>query len=125
MTVSCCRGCRRNAAGRWTPRPSTSAKGPDLFVFFDAYQNNSPDWLEKTLKENAHRYAFVVMHPPAVPYGARSTWHLFSKAKEEAVRERFLNILGANRRAAAHGPSAQVQCPRAQDRDRERSCNSV
>ena len=37
------------------------------------------------------------MHPPAVPYGARSTWHLFSRAKEEAVRERFLNILGANR----------------------------
>ena len=72
-------------------------KGPDLFVFFDAYQNNSPEWLEKTLKENAHRYAFVVMHPPAVPYGARSTWHLFSKAKEEAVRERFLNILGAHR----------------------------
>lgn len=72
-------------------------KGPDLFIFFDAYQNNSPDWLEKTLKENTHRYAFVVMHPPAVPYGARSTWHLFSKAKEAPTRERFLNILGANR----------------------------
>ncbi len=72
-------------------------KGPDLFVFFDAYQNNSPAWLEKTLKENAHRYAFVVMHPPAVPYGARSTWHLFSKPKEEATRERFLNILGSHR----------------------------
>jgi len=72
-------------------------RGPDLFVFFDAYQSNSPDWLEKTLEEHPHRYAFVVMHPPAVPYGARSTWHLFSKAKEEATRERFLNILGANR----------------------------
>jgi len=72
-------------------------QGPDLFVFFDAYQNNSPDWLAKTLQENAHRYAFVVMHPPAVPYGARSTWHLFSKPKEEAVRERFLKILGAHR----------------------------
>ena len=72
-------------------------RGPDLFIFFDAYQNNSLDWLEKTLKENAHRYAFVVMHPPAVPYGARSTWHLFSRAKEQATRERFLNILGAER----------------------------
>lgn len=73
------------------------AKGPDLFVFFDAYHNNSLDWLERTLKENSHRYAFVVMHPPAVPYDARSSWHLFSRAKEKDARERFLNILGANK----------------------------
>ncbi len=72
-------------------------KGPDLFVFFDAYHNNNLDWLEKTLSENKHRYVFVVMHPPAVPYNARSTWHLFSRAKEKDVRERFLNILGANK----------------------------
>ncbi|HXK37185.1 MAG TPA: metallophosphoesterase, partial [Candidatus Paceibacterota bacterium] len=72
-------------------------KGPDLFVFFDAYHNNNLDWLEKTLKENSHRHAFVVMHPPAVPYGARSTWHLFSREKERDVRERFMDILGANR----------------------------
>lgn len=72
-------------------------RGPDLFVFFDAYHNNNLDWLEKTLRENNHRYAFVVMHPPAVPYNARSTWHLFWRDKEKAVRERFLNILGANR----------------------------
>jgi len=83
-------------------RPVDSAsfyfsKGPDLFIFFDAYHNNNLDWLEKTLQENPHRYVFVVMHPPAVPYDARSTWHLFSRAKEEAARERFLNILGANR----------------------------
>lgn len=72
-------------------------QGPDLFVFFDAYHNNNLDWLEKTLSENKHRHAFVVMHPPAVPYNARSTWHLFWRDKEKAVRERFLNILGANR----------------------------
>jgi len=72
-------------------------KGPDLFVFFDAYHNNNLDWLEKTLSQNKHRYVFVVMHPPAVPYNARSTWHLFSRAKEKDVRERFLNILGANK----------------------------
>jgi len=72
-------------------------KGPDLFVFFDAYHNNSLDWLEKTLSQNRHRYVFVVMHPPAVPYNARSTWHLFSRAREKDVRERFLNILGANK----------------------------
>ena len=72
------------------------AKGPDLFVFFDAYHNNNLDWLQKTLGENKHRYAFVIMHPPAVSYNARSTWHLFSREKDRAVRERFLNILGAN-----------------------------
>jgi hypothetical protein len=72
------------------------SQGPDLFVFFDAYHNNSVDWLEKTLKENAHRYAFIVMHPPVVPYDARSSWHLFSREKEAAVRERFLNVLGTH-----------------------------
>lgn len=71
-------------------------KGPDLFVFFDAYHNNDLDWLEGTLTHNAHRYAFMVMHPPAVPYTARSTWHLFWREKEQDRRERFLNILGAN-----------------------------
>ncbi|MFC1604193.1 metallophosphoesterase family protein [Planctomycetota bacterium] len=69
-------------------------QGPDLFVFFDAYHNNKLDWLEKTLSENKHRHAIVVMHPPAVPYNARSTWHLFSREREKDVRERFLNILG-------------------------------
>ncbi len=71
-------------------------RGPDLFVFFDAYHNNNLDWLQKTLSENKHRHAFVVMHPPAVPYNARSTWHIFSREKDKASRERFLNILGAN-----------------------------
>jgi hypothetical protein len=72
-------------------------KGPDLFIFFDAYHNNNLDWLEKTISQNKDRYVFVVMHPPAVPYNARSTWYLFSRAKEKDVRERFLNILGANK----------------------------
>jgi hypothetical protein len=73
------------------------SQGPDLFVFFDAYHNHDLDWLEKTLRDHPHRHAFVVMHPPAVPYDARSTWHLFSRDNEQAVRERFLNILGAHR----------------------------
>ena len=72
-------------------------QGPDLFVFFDPYHNRDLDWLEKTLSENKHRHAFVVMHMPAVPYNARSTWHLFSRESEKQVRERFLNMLGANR----------------------------
>lgn len=72
-------------------------KGLDLFIFFDAYHNNNLDWLEKTIRQNKDRYVFVVMHPPAVPYNARSTWHLFSRAKEKDVRKRFLNILGQNK----------------------------
>ena len=72
-------------------------QGPDLFVFFDAYHDNNLDWLEKTLSQNTHRHAFVVVHPPAVPYNARSTWHLFSREKEKDARERFLNILGENK----------------------------
>jgi len=69
-------------------------QGPDLFVFFDAYHNNSLDWLDKTISQNKHRHLFIVMHPPAVPYNARSTWHLFWRERERQVRERFLNILG-------------------------------
>jgi hypothetical protein len=72
-------------------------KGPDLFVFFDAYNNNDPDWLKIILKENKHRYAFVVMHPPVVPYGARTEWHLFSRPEEKDIRDKFLNILGEYR----------------------------
>lgn len=72
-------------------------QGPDLFVFVDAYHRNGLDWLEKTLSTNPYRRAFVVMHPPAVPYNARSTWHLFSKDTEKDVRERFLRILGEHK----------------------------
>jgi hypothetical protein len=43
-------------------------KGPDLFVFFDAYHDNDLDWLQKTIRQNKYRYVFIVMHPPAVPY---------------------------------------------------------
>jgi hypothetical protein len=72
-------------------------KGPDIFIFFDPYHDNNLDWLEKTIRLNKDRYVFVVMHPPAVPYNARSTWHLFSREEESNVRERYLNILGANK----------------------------
>jgi hypothetical protein len=71
-------------------------QGPDLFVFFDAYERNL-DWLQSTLTETRYRHVFVVMHPPAVPYNARSTWHIFSKEHEKEARERFLDVLGSNR----------------------------
>lgn len=68
-------------------------KGPDLFVVFDAYSADL-DRLETMLKANPHRYAFVLMHPPVVPYNARSSWHIFSNPKDTAKRERLLEILG-------------------------------
>lgn len=71
--------------------------GPDLFVFFDAYHANDLEWLEKTLRGNEHRHAFVVMHPPVVPYTARSTWFLFSHAKDRVRRLELLRILGTHR----------------------------
>jgi len=69
-------------------------KGPDLFVFFDAYGPADLDWLQKTLTENPHRYLFVVMHQPVVPYTARSTWHLFAKSEEQSKQDTLLRILG-------------------------------
>lgn len=69
-------------------------KGPDLYVFFDAYHDMNLAWLERTLSENAHRHVFVVMHPPAVPYTARSTWYAFSKDKDKEQREQLMNLLG-------------------------------
>lgn len=71
-------------------------KGPDLFVVFDAYSADL-DRLETMLKTNPYRYVFVMMHPPVVPYNARSVWHIFSKPEEATKRERLLNILGRAR----------------------------
>jgi Calcineurin-like phosphoesterase len=64
------------------------------FLFFDAYDPASLDWLEATLTKRTARHCFVVIHPPVVPYGARATWHLYSSAKDAARREKLLDLLG-------------------------------
>jgi UDP-2,3-diacylglucosamine pyrophosphatase LpxH len=73
--------------------------GNCLFVWFDAYHNpkESLDWLEATLKKRSERHLFVMIHPPVVPYGARSNWHLFARETQAAERTRLLNLLGRNR----------------------------
>ena len=38
-----------------------------------------------------------MIHPPVVPYGARSTWHVFAKPNQEKERTRLLNLLGKHR----------------------------
>lgn len=64
------------------------------FCFFDAYDSASLDWLEAAAASRTAEHFFVVIHPPVVPYGARSTWHLYSGAKDQAKREKLLHLLG-------------------------------
>jgi len=68
--------------------------GDSLFCFFDAYDNQSLDWFEATLQRRTTRHCFAVVHPPIVPYGARSTWHLYSSDRDKPRRERMLELLG-------------------------------
>ena len=65
-----------------------------LFCFFDAYDKQSLGWLEAALAKRTARHCFVLVHPPAVPYGARSTWHVFANDRERAQRGRWLDLLG-------------------------------
>jgi hypothetical protein len=70
--------------------------GDALFCFFDAYDKESLAWLETILAARTAHHCFVIVHPPAVPYGARATWHIFSSDRERPQRERFLELLGKN-----------------------------
>ncbi|MES2735581.1 MAG: metallophosphoesterase [Verrucomicrobiota bacterium] len=74
----------------------TVQHGDALFCFFDAYDPESLAWLESVLARRTARHCFVVIHPPVVPYGARSTWHLFAREKQKAQREKLLDLLGKN-----------------------------
>ncbi len=71
--------------------------GHAQFVFFDAYDAASLAWFEAVAARRTAEHFFVVVHPPVVPYGARSTWHVFAGEKEKAKREKFLALLGAQR----------------------------
>jgi UDP-2,3-diacylglucosamine pyrophosphatase LpxH len=65
-----------------------------MFCFFDAYDHESLDWLEATLATRTVRHCFILIHPPVVPYGARSTWHIYASEKDRAKREKLLHLLG-------------------------------
>lgn len=69
-------------------------QGDALFCFFDGYDKASLAWLESVLARRSARHCFVIVHQPVVPYGARSTWHLFSSEAEKPQRERLLELLG-------------------------------
>lgn len=80
--------------GKLTSANYTIEHGGALFCFFDAYDNASLDWLEAALAKRTARHCFVIIHPPIVPYGARSTWHHLSKAKDQPRRDKLLGLLG-------------------------------
>lgn len=65
------------------------------FACFDAYEpDESLAWFEAVAAKRTAEHFLVVVHPPVVPYGARSTWHIFAKPKERARRDKFLQLLG-------------------------------
>ncbi|MDP3073316.1 MAG: metallophosphoesterase [Opitutaceae bacterium] len=67
-------------------------------VFFDAYEAaKSLAWLEAIAARRTAEHLFVAVHPPVVPYGARSTWHVFASERDRARREKFLALLGEQR----------------------------
>jgi hypothetical protein len=66
----------------------------DWFLFLDAYDPRALGWLEHVLSTRTARHVFLLLHPPVVPYGARSTWILFGKPGERDERRRLLGVLG-------------------------------
>lgn len=66
----------------------------DLFIFFDAYR---PDlsWLD-SVSDKASRAGrvFFVIHPPVVPYNARSSWNVFNRDHQAHERKQLLAWLG-------------------------------
>ncbi len=72
-------------------------RGGTLLAFYDAYDKNSLDWFAKTLAESKPERLVVAIHPPVVPYNARSTWHIYSSPRQTAQRAGLLELLGRHR----------------------------
>jgi 3',5'-cyclic AMP phosphodiesterase CpdA len=70
--------------------------GNAILCCFDAYDPRSLDWLEAALAHRTAQHCFVAIHPPVVPYGARSTWHVYAREKDRSRREKLLTLLGKN-----------------------------
>jgi hypothetical protein len=75
----------------------TRRQSGTLVAFYDAYDKNSLDWFAQTLKEAQPKRLIVAIHPPVVPYNARSNWHIFSSPKQAEQRTRLLELLGSHR----------------------------
>jgi hypothetical protein len=79
------------------PASFTVEEGGALFAFLDAYDRDALGWLERTLSARTARHLFVLLHPPVVPFGARSTWHLYARPADAERRKRLLDLLGEHR----------------------------
>lgn len=92
----------KNSGQQLTRAHYTVRHADDLFVFFDAYKPDV-DWLEQTLRDQQAKRVFFVIHPPVVPYNARSNWIVFANEKEQAQRARLLDCLGKSRAIVLSG----------------------
>ncbi len=72
----------------------TVQRGPVEFAFFDAYDPESLDWFEAVTEHRTAPHLFAIIHPPVIPYGARSTWHLYARSDQRIRREKLLDLLG-------------------------------
>jgi hypothetical protein len=72
-------------------------QGGTLVAFYDAYERTSLEWFAKLLDDQRPERLIVAIHPPVVPYNARSSWHIYSSPKQQAERTRLLNLLGRHR----------------------------
>jgi len=75
----------------------TEQRGGVLLVFYDAYDRGSLDWFASLVAERKPERLIFLIHPPVVPYNARSTWHIYSKPSQAQDRERLLSLLGRTR----------------------------
>lgn len=74
-----------------------------LLIFYDAYNRDSLEWFAQLLPKHKNRRVVFVIHPPVVPYNARSTWHVYSQPKQEPQRQRLLDLLGQARAVVLSG----------------------
>ena len=84
--------------------------GDSLFLFYDAYQPQSLTWLEEALAKRSAKHLFFVIHPPVVPYNARSTWHVYSRPNQAAQRAKLLSLLGKHRAIVLSGHLHKYSC---------------
>lgn len=81
----------------------TEERGGTLLVFYDAYDGNSLEWFSNLLEKQKPRRVIFVIHPPVVPYNARSTWHIYSQPRQLRDRARLLALLGQTRAVVLSG----------------------
>jgi calcineurin-like phosphoesterase family protein len=84
--------------------------GDALFLFFDAYQRGSLEWLEQALAKRSGRHLFFVIHPPVVPYNARSNWHVYARPNQAGQRAKLLGLLGKHRAIVLCGHLHKYAC---------------